>query len=271
MKHTYFIARPSQRRMLKQEQLSQGSKHQSPLHPGQHVRIQNQKQNKQWDQAGVVLEALPYDAYLISVNGSRTVTKRNRQFLRAYTPVEEDYAIQKPKPVAPLKVLHPARPYVPPTLPLPPPISPQLTPTKEPTQPEEQHSTTPLPQTPARNSVPPQQLPHMDHDYCRPPSQGQHFPPAQQNTDPGTPVMSTLYNLNALNSTMCSPMTYMIPPTPCLSMTPQIPGGQIFFPSPTVPQHNSPVPLPTTWMIPRQVQQPIMSMNTVMSGINTIQ
>ena len=75
----------SKRRMLKQEQLEKGSKALSPLKPGHHVRIQDQSktgpQAGHWTQTGVMLEVQPGDAYLVSVNGSRTITKRNRQFL----------------------------------------------------------------------------------------------------------------------------------------------------------------------------------------------
>ena len=104
----------SRRRMSKQEQLSQGAKQLPPLQPGHHVRVQDQHKTgnsaRLWTQTGVVLEAHPDDAYLISINGSRTVTKRNRQFLRQYTPLETDYT--RPSPT-----IKRAQPLGPPTVP----------------------------------------------------------------------------------------------------------------------------------------------------------
>ena len=51
---------------------------------GDPVSIQDQTGNspKRWSKTGRVLEALGHDSYLIKVDGSQRVTKRNRQFLR---------------------------------------------------------------------------------------------------------------------------------------------------------------------------------------------
>ena len=88
--------------MVKQAQLARGSKALSPLKPGHHVCIQDQSktgpQVGPWTQTGVVLEVQPGDAYLVSVNGSRTVTKRNRQFLHQYTLAEDDPSIPSLQP-----------------------------------------------------------------------------------------------------------------------------------------------------------------------------
>ena len=260
----------SQRRMLKQEQLTQGSRSLPPILPGSHVRIQNQRNNKQWDQTGVVLEILPNDAYLISVNGSRTVTKRNRQFLRTYTPIEDDYAIPKPKPATPVKAAHPAKPYAPPTLPLPLPVSPQPTPSDELTHSEES-TPTPVNHTPAHTSSPPQQHPHMDHSYCRRENQSLQSAPDQYPTTPDGPVMSALNTLNPqYTSIMHSTPNYMIPYNPYYFTTPQ-PLGQTFFPSPILPRDNIPGLSPPNQIMPNPQQSLRFPLNTMMSGIKTIQ
>ena len=76
------------RHVLKAEQLARGSKALPPLHSGQHVAIQDQTGNtpRRWSKTGMILEALPHSSYLVKVNGSNRVTKRNRQFLRLITP-----------------------------------------------------------------------------------------------------------------------------------------------------------------------------------------
>ena len=78
----------AKRHILKGEQLSQGSKSLPPLQPGDCVAIQNQTGNqpRQWQRTGVVIEAGPHNSYTISVDGSRTITKRNRQYLRKISP-----------------------------------------------------------------------------------------------------------------------------------------------------------------------------------------
>ena len=65
------------------EALSKGSKQLPPLIEGDTVSIQDQSGNtpKRWSKTGKVLEALGNDSYLIKVDGTQRVTKRNRQFL----------------------------------------------------------------------------------------------------------------------------------------------------------------------------------------------
>ena len=48
------------------------------------MSIQNQAgpRAKKWDKTGMVVEVLPFDQYLVRVDGSGRVTRRNRQFLR---------------------------------------------------------------------------------------------------------------------------------------------------------------------------------------------
>ena len=78
----------AQRHILKSEQLAVGSKHLPPLATGDNVAVQNQtgKSPRAWDKTGKVLEVLDYNSYLVKIDGSRHVTKRNRRFLRKIIP-----------------------------------------------------------------------------------------------------------------------------------------------------------------------------------------
>ena len=51
---------------------------------GDHVFVQNQTGTSpgKWDKVGRVVEILPFDQYVIKVDGSGRITKRNRRFLR---------------------------------------------------------------------------------------------------------------------------------------------------------------------------------------------
>ena len=62
-------------------------KHARPLAAlqcGDHVFVQNQTGTSpgKWDKVGRVVEILPFDQYVIKVDGSGRITKRNRRFLR---------------------------------------------------------------------------------------------------------------------------------------------------------------------------------------------
>ena len=48
------------------------------------VFIQNQRGHypRKWDKIGTIVEVLPWDQYVIKVDGSGRITKRNRRFLR---------------------------------------------------------------------------------------------------------------------------------------------------------------------------------------------
>ena len=56
------------------------------------VAIQDQTGStpRRWSKTGTVMEVLGHDAYLIKVDGSSRLTKRNRQFLRRITPYQCD-------------------------------------------------------------------------------------------------------------------------------------------------------------------------------------
>ena len=79
----------AQRHLLKHEQLQHGTKQLPPLAIGDHVMIQDQaapKQPGKWTKTGKVVEDQGFDSYLVKVDGSNKVTKRNRRFLRKVVP-----------------------------------------------------------------------------------------------------------------------------------------------------------------------------------------
>ena len=69
------------------------SEHTKPLQPlrvGDDVLIQNQTGNhpKRWDKRGVVASCEGFDQYMVIVDGSRRLTRRNRKFLRRFEPYD---------------------------------------------------------------------------------------------------------------------------------------------------------------------------------------
>ena len=76
-----------------QERLSRGPRQLPPIHPGDQVQLQDQHGNtpRQWSKTSVVVEAGGFDSYLISLDGSRQLTKRNRKFLRKISPHPDSY------------------------------------------------------------------------------------------------------------------------------------------------------------------------------------
>ena len=94
----------------------------SPLHPGDLLALQGLTGHhpKKWSSIGRVVDKLHFDAYLIKVDGSNCLTKRNRRFLRPLT-------------VRPIQPRMPP-PYYPPPVP-PQPGAPQAPPGQEATPP----------------------------------------------------------------------------------------------------------------------------------------
>ena len=76
------------RHYAKIEDLSNKSKPLQPLIPGDYVHVQDQagKTPRQWNKSGKVLEVLPHDSYIVRIDGSYSTTRRNRKFLRKFTP-----------------------------------------------------------------------------------------------------------------------------------------------------------------------------------------
>ena len=52
------------------------------------VQVQNQRGShaNKWDLSGTIVQVLDYNAYIVKMDGSGHVTKRNRQFLRPIIP-----------------------------------------------------------------------------------------------------------------------------------------------------------------------------------------
>ena len=69
---------------------SENTKPLEPLRVGDHVLIQNQTGNhpKRWDKRGVVASCEGFDQYIVVVDGSRRLTRRNRKFLRRFEPFD---------------------------------------------------------------------------------------------------------------------------------------------------------------------------------------
>ena len=61
-----------------------------PLYVGSRCPLQNQSSSHpcKWDRSGVVMEVLPQlDQFVVRIDGSRRLTRRNRRFLRLYNPI----------------------------------------------------------------------------------------------------------------------------------------------------------------------------------------
>ena len=99
------------------EALSSHSRPLPPLSEGDRCYIQNQTGRfpKRWDRSGTVMECLGHDSYTIKVDGSGRLTKRNRQFLRKFTPP----LLNAPQPPSRLMSCPPLIPSLPSVAPAP--------------------------------------------------------------------------------------------------------------------------------------------------------
>ena len=68
--------------------LGQKTRELDPLHKGQVVSVQNQQgpHKNKWELSGIVVEVLGYDSYMVKMDGSGRISKRNRKFLRPVKP-----------------------------------------------------------------------------------------------------------------------------------------------------------------------------------------
>lgn len=78
----------AKRHVVKGQQWAEHTKALGPLEVGCCVQVQNQAgpHKDKWDVSGTVTEVLPYDAYMIKMDGSGRVSKRNRRYLRPIVP-----------------------------------------------------------------------------------------------------------------------------------------------------------------------------------------
>ena len=70
------------------EKLNEHAKQLPPLHVGEKCFLQNQTGNHptKWDRTGTIVEKAQHNQYMIKVDGSGRLTKRNRRFIRAFKP-----------------------------------------------------------------------------------------------------------------------------------------------------------------------------------------
>ena len=83
------------RHYLKAEKLESGAKALKALNVGDNVYVQDQHgiSPKKWSKSGMVVELLGFDSYLVKLDGSGHLTRRNRQFLRKFTPFSSDKVV----------------------------------------------------------------------------------------------------------------------------------------------------------------------------------
>ena len=70
------------------ERLKEHTRSLCPLNAGDKCFLQNQHgpHPKRWDYSGTVVEVMPHHQYLVKVDGSGRLTRRNRRFLRKFEP-----------------------------------------------------------------------------------------------------------------------------------------------------------------------------------------
>ncbi|MCP4261713.1 MAG: hypothetical protein GY774_30050, partial [Planctomycetes bacterium] len=91
----------AKRHFARESDLTEHTRPLKPLEIGCVVQIQNQRgpHAKKWDLLGTVVECQEFDAYLIKMDGTGRVTKRNRRFLRPIIPfshkIDDNRVLQK--------------------------------------------------------------------------------------------------------------------------------------------------------------------------------
>ena len=85
------------------EMLRRQSRALSSLQLNDAVSIQDQTGHypRRWSKTGKIVESCGHDSYLVKIDGSNRITKRNRQFLRKLTPYKcdsDDYTPTSPNP-----------------------------------------------------------------------------------------------------------------------------------------------------------------------------
>ena len=70
------------------ERVEKGAKVLKDLKIGDHVYVQDQYGNtpRKWTKSGIIVEKSGCDSFIVKIDGSGSVTRRNRQFLRHFTP-----------------------------------------------------------------------------------------------------------------------------------------------------------------------------------------
>ena len=73
-----------------EKQWSEHTKALPPLKVGDTVMVQNQVGNHplRWDKRGTIVKCEGFDQYQLMIDGSRRLTRRNRKYLRMFTPFQ---------------------------------------------------------------------------------------------------------------------------------------------------------------------------------------
>ena len=220
-----------------------------PLKAGDCVSLQNQTGNKprQWLQTGVVIEAGPYDSYTISIDGSRTITKRNRKYLRKIKPFA-DHSIPtvgpSPALTAPAKPVQPLTPAA-----VPQPNQPETYQSVHQTAPE-----TPVPEDPRYDVPVAQERPQVSDLPGHIPDNVRVPPLRLVRQSPDEP-WSVADPQNHSNLAMLSPSIPIKPSAPIPMMIPMMYTNHPTHPMVYHPaQHSNPVMLSSNPMMLHQLQ-----------------
>ena len=57
-----------------------------------YIQGQNGTSPRRWSKSGVIVQSLPFQSYLVLIDGSRKLTKRNRQYLRRFVPFSQSFS-----------------------------------------------------------------------------------------------------------------------------------------------------------------------------------
>ena len=89
--------------------IRRGTRALAPLSGGEKVIIQNSHgpHPNKWDRTGVVVEQLPFDQFLVRVDGSGRITRRNRRQLRKFVPFRPTTSQQLLTPAGHLQTVSP--------------------------------------------------------------------------------------------------------------------------------------------------------------------
>ena len=81
--------------MQREKQWSEHAKALPPLKVGDTVMVQNQVGNHplRWDKRGTIVNCEGFDQYMLMIDGSRRLTRRNRKYLRLFTPFQPPHAM----------------------------------------------------------------------------------------------------------------------------------------------------------------------------------
>ena len=91
------------------EVLKEHSRLLKQLEVGDRCYLQNLEGNhpRRWDRSGKIVEVLGHDSYLVKIDGSGRLTRRNRKHLRKFEPVSPTFSLPPQLPLSKLQVQEP--------------------------------------------------------------------------------------------------------------------------------------------------------------------